>query len=112
MDVLERHLTALGFTCRRLAFEGPSGVGVDARIENLYARRGTASPNLCFAGHTDVVPTGPSDQWSAQPFEAEVRDGVLYGRGRGGHEGRDRRLGRRRVPRSSQTENPPAPSPS
>ena len=81
MDVLERHLTALGFTCRRLAFEGPSGVGVDARIENLYARRGTASPNLCFAGHTDVVPTGPSDQWSAQPFEAEVRDGVLYGRG-------------------------------
>ena len=81
MEVLERHLTALGFTCRRLAFEGPSGVGVDARIENLYARRGTASPNLCFAGHTDVVPTGPSDQWSAQPFEAEVKDGVLYGRG-------------------------------
>ncbi|WP_312599151.1 succinyl-diaminopimelate desuccinylase [Brevundimonas sp.] len=81
MDVLERHLTTLGFTCRRLAFEGPSGVGVDARIENLYARRGTGSPNLCFAGHTDVVPTGPSDQWSAQPFEAEVKDGVLYGRG-------------------------------
>ena len=62
MDVLERHLTALGFTCRRLAFEGPGGEGVHARIENLYARRGTASPNLCFAGHTDVVPTGPSDQ--------------------------------------------------
>ncbi|WP_312406007.1 succinyl-diaminopimelate desuccinylase [Brevundimonas sp.] len=81
MDVLERHLTALGFTCRRLAFEGPSGVGVDARIENLYARRGTSSPNLCFAGHTDVVPTGPSDQWTSQPFNAEVKDGVLYGRG-------------------------------
>lgn len=81
MDVLERHLTALGFTCRRLAFEGPGGEGVHARIENLYARRGNASPNLCFAGHTDVVPTGPSDQWSAQPFNAEVRDGVLYGRG-------------------------------
>ena len=81
MEVLERHLTALGFTCRRLAFEGPGGQGVHARIENLYARRRTASPNLCFAGHTDVVPTGPSDQWSAQPFEAEVRDGVLYGRG-------------------------------
>ncbi|KAK0331895.1 hypothetical protein LTR94_027090, partial [Friedmanniomyces endolithicus] len=71
MDVLERHLTALGFTCRRLAFEGPSGVGVDARIENLYARLGSASPNICFAGHTDVVPTGPSDQWTAEPFQAE-----------------------------------------
>ncbi|QIF80809.1 succinyl-diaminopimelate desuccinylase [Brevundimonas sp. 'scallop'] len=81
MDVLERHLMALGFTCRRLAFEGPGGQGVHARIENLYARRGNASPNLCFAGHTDVVPTGPSDQWSSQPFNAEVKDGVLYGRG-------------------------------
>lgn len=81
MGVLERRLTDLGFACRRLAFEGPGGEGVDARIENLYARRGTTSPNLCFAGHTDVVPPGPSDQWSSQPFEAEVRDGVLYGRG-------------------------------
>ena len=81
MEVLERHLTALGFNCRRLAFEGPGGEGVHARIENLYARRGTAAPNLCFAGHTDVVPTGPSDQWSAGPFEAEGRDGGLYGRG-------------------------------
>ncbi|MES2835094.1 MAG: succinyl-diaminopimelate desuccinylase [Pseudomonadota bacterium] len=81
VDVLQRHLTALGFTCRRMAFEGPGGTGADARIENLYARRGTASPNLCFAGHTDVVPTGPVKGWSAEPFEAEVRDGVLYGRG-------------------------------
>ena len=81
MDVLERHLTALGFTCRRLAFEGPGGEGVHARIENLYARRGTASPNLCFAGHTDVVPTGASEGWSSDPFAAEVKDGVLYGRG-------------------------------
>ncbi|AQR60758.1 succinyl-diaminopimelate desuccinylase [Brevundimonas sp. LM2] len=81
MDTLERVLTDLGFTCRRMAFEGPTGVGVDARIENLYARRGTASPNLCFAGHTDVVPTGEAAAWSAGPFEAEVKDGVLYGRG-------------------------------
>ena len=50
-------------------------------IENLYARRGTASPNLCFAGHTDVVPTGSEQAWSSGPFEAEVKDGVLYGRG-------------------------------
>lgn len=72
MDILERVLTGLGFSVRRMPYEG---------IENLYARRGTASPNLCFAGHTDVVPTGPVDGWSVAPFEAEVRDGVLYGRG-------------------------------
>ncbi|HEY0925534.1 succinyl-diaminopimelate desuccinylase [Brevundimonas sp.] len=81
MDVLERTLTALGFSCRRLAFGDPDGVGADARIENLYARRGTASPNLCFAGHTDVVPTGSTEAWSSAPFAAEVKDGVLYGRG-------------------------------
>lgn len=72
MDVLERVLTELGFHCRRMRFD---------TIENLYARRGTTSPNLCFAGHTDVVPTGAAEAWSSGPFEAEVRDGVLYGRG-------------------------------
>ncbi|RZJ94496.1 MAG: succinyl-diaminopimelate desuccinylase [Brevundimonas sp.] len=72
MDVLQARLEAMGFACRRMAFEG---------IENLYARRGTARPNLCFAGHTDVVPVGAEADWSAGPFEAEVRDGVLYGRG-------------------------------
>jgi succinyl-diaminopimelate desuccinylase len=72
MDVLERALTGLGFHCRRMKFED---------IENLYARRGSASPNLCFAGHTDVVPTGSVEAWSASPFEAEVKDGILYGRG-------------------------------
>ena len=81
MDTLQRVLTDLGFTCRRMAFEGPGGEGKEARIENLYARRGTASPNLCFAGHTDVVPTGEAAAWSSGPFEAEVRDGILYGRG-------------------------------
>jgi succinyl-diaminopimelate desuccinylase len=72
MDVLERARTGLGFHCRRMKFED---------IENLYARRGTASPNLCFAGHTDVVPTGSTEAWSSAPFEAEVKDGILYGRG-------------------------------
>ena len=81
MDVLQRILEGLGFTCRRMPFEGPGGQGVHARIENLYARRGTASPNLCFAGHTDVVPTGAATGWSADPFLAEVKDGVLFGRG-------------------------------
>jgi len=84
MDILERLLIGLGFTCRRMKF-GPASsseaVGEQAFIENLYARRGTASPNLCFAGHTDVVPPGSVAAWSAAPFEAEVRDGVLYGRG-------------------------------
>lgn len=81
MEVLETVLTGLGFTCRRMPFEGPGGEGVHARIENLYARRGTASPNLCFAGHTDVVPTGADSGWSSDPFQAEVKDGILFGRG-------------------------------
>ncbi len=72
MDIVERVLTGLGFACRRMVFEG---------IENLYARRGTASPNLCFAGHTDVVPPGTTDAWTSGPFDGEVRDGVLIGRG-------------------------------
>jgi succinyl-diaminopimelate desuccinylase len=81
MDVLQRVLEGLGFSCRRMPFEGPGGEGVHARIENLYARRGAASPNLCFAGHTDVVPTGAEAGWTADPFLAEVKDGILFGRG-------------------------------
>lgn len=72
MDLLQRQLETLGFACRRMKF---------GEIENLYARRGTARPNLCFAGHTDVVPVGDGAAWTAGPFEAEIRDGVLYGRG-------------------------------
>lgn len=81
MDVLERTLEAMGFVCRRMRFAGPSGEGHDAPIENLYARLGTASPNICFAGHTDVVPTGDVNAWSSGPFEGEIKDGVLFGRG-------------------------------
>lgn len=72
MDLVQAQLERLGFACRRMAFEG---------IENLYARRGTAGPNLCFAGHTDVVDTGPAAAWRHPPFEAVIEDGVLYGRG-------------------------------
>ncbi|MCH5377469.1 MAG: succinyl-diaminopimelate desuccinylase, partial [Planctomycetes bacterium] len=50
-------------------------------VDNLWARRGTEGPLLCFAGHTDVVPPGPLDQWHSPPFEPEIRDGLLYGRG-------------------------------
>jgi len=72
MDVLQRELEGLGFSCRRMKF---------GEIENLYARRGTARPNFCFAGHTDVVPVGDEAAWGSGPFEAEIRDGVLHGRG-------------------------------
>src|SRR5437868_3248317 len=72
IGVLADALTALGFSCRRMRF---------GEIENLYARYGTARPNLCFAGHTDVVPVGDAAAWTHGPFEAQVSDGVLYGRG-------------------------------
>ena len=72
MEVLEQALTALGFRCRRMRF---------GEIENLYARYGEAAPNLCFAGHTDVVPVGDADAWTSGPFGGEVKAGVLYGRG-------------------------------
>jgi succinyl-diaminopimelate desuccinylase len=72
MDLVERTLQGLGFACRRMKF---------GDIENLYARYGTARPNLCFAGHTDVVPVGDQAAWSQDAFSAEVVDGVLIGRG-------------------------------
>jgi succinyl-diaminopimelate desuccinylase len=72
LAVLEEAIKPLGFSCRRLRFDD---------VENLYARLGTASPNLCFAGHTDVVPPGERGQWKRDPFAAEIVDGVLYGRG-------------------------------
>jgi succinyl-diaminopimelate desuccinylase len=50
-------------------------------VTNLWARRGSGGPTLCFAGHTDVVPAGPRDEWRSDPFTPEIRDGVLYGRG-------------------------------
>ncbi len=73
MDVLQRALEGLGFACRRMKF---------GEIENLYARRGTARPNLCFAGHTDVVPVGDAAAWTSGPFAADINsDDVLIGRG-------------------------------
>jgi succinyl-diaminopimelate desuccinylase len=82
LEVVARTLEEMGFTCHRLTFEepGPNGEKADP-IANLYARKGTGSPNLCFAGHTDVVPVGAADQWSFEPFGAVMKDGVLCGRG-------------------------------
>jgi succinyl-diaminopimelate desuccinylase len=72
MDVVEAALSRLGFRCRRMKF---------GEIENLYARRGTAGPNLCFAGHTDVVPPGDTGAWRDPPFAGRIVDGRLFGRG-------------------------------
>jgi len=69
--MIER-LSALGFNVEPMPFE---------EVSNFWARRGDTGPVLCFAGHTDVVPTGPLEQWDTPPFEPSLRDGMLYGRG-------------------------------
>ena len=65
-------LKPLGFVFERFEENG---------VSNLWARRGTGRPLLCFAGHTDVVPSGPLDKWHSDPFNPSERDGMLYGRG-------------------------------
>ncbi|MFC5462166.1 succinyl-diaminopimelate desuccinylase [Massilia niabensis] len=65
-------LAPLGFRCERIESNG---------VTNLWARRGSEAPLFVFAGHTDVVPTGPVHQWTSEPFAPTVRDGKLYGRG-------------------------------
>ncbi len=65
-------LEALGFKTERMRF---------GEVDNFWARRGSEAPLVCFAGHTDVVPTGPLEEWHSDPFTPTVRDGVLYGRG-------------------------------
>jgi succinyl-diaminopimelate desuccinylase len=69
---LAKILAAAGFTCESHRFEN---------VDNLWARCGTASPLFVFAGHTDVVPTGPLADWTTPPFQAIIKDGKLYGRG-------------------------------
>ncbi|MBP5856615.1 succinyl-diaminopimelate desuccinylase [Marivibrio halodurans] len=77
LDLLQEVLEKLGFDCIRLPFEE---AGTDP-VDNLYARIGREGPNLCFAGHTDVVPVGNPAGWTVDPFAAEVIDGTLFGRG-------------------------------
>ncbi|MBI4987393.1 MAG: succinyl-diaminopimelate desuccinylase [Rhodocyclales bacterium] len=72
LELVARRLAPLGFSLERMDREG---------VSNLWTRRGGKGPILCFAGHTDVVPPGPIDQWGSDPFQPEVRDGFLYGRG-------------------------------
>ena len=72
LDVIGERLAAIGFDNERLPF-GP--------VDNLWSRRGRAAPVLCFAGHTDIVPAGPRENWASDPFAPQIRDGRLYGRG-------------------------------
>jgi succinyl-diaminopimelate desuccinylase len=72
METIAARLAPLGFACERIDRNG---------IANLWARRGTQVPLVCLAGHTDVVPSGPPEQWTSPPFTATERDGKLYGRG-------------------------------
>ena len=71
-EVMIGRLEPLGFKIERMRF---------GNVDNFYARRGTTGPLLVFAGHTDVVPTGPVEKWHTPPFEPTIKDGMLYGRG-------------------------------
>lgn len=71
-NMMAERLAKAGFQIEHMRFED---------VDNLWARRGTQEPVFCFAGHTDVVPTGSLDAWNSDPFKPEIRDGKLYGRG-------------------------------
>ncbi len=71
-DIMAERLKKIGFNIESMRFED---------VDNLWARKGTEGPVFCFAGHTDVVPTGSLDAWHSDPFAPEIRDGKLYGRG-------------------------------
>lgn len=77
LDYLQGVLSSAGFACQRLPFSDKNTPDVD----NLFARIGTRSPHLCFAGHTDVVPAGDEAAWKHPPFAGEVEGGLLFGRG-------------------------------
>jgi len=76
IELLISYLEPLGFKCKKINF----GDGIE-KVENLYARFGTKGPNICFAGHVDVVPTGDIKKWSMDPFGGEIKQGKIWGRG-------------------------------
>src|SRR5579859_3931710 len=71
-EIMRERLAAVGFQIETLRF---------GNVENFWAKRGKEGPVICFAGHTDVVPTGPLEEWKTDPFVPSVVDGRLYGRG-------------------------------
>jgi len=73
IDIIGARLAPLGFSLEKMRC---------SEVDNLWARRGNDGPLLCFAGHTDVVPTGPVNKWDSDPFAPTVRDGMLYGAAR------------------------------
>lgn len=80
-------VTPVDHNCQNIMAERLANAGFNIEpmrfgdVDNLWARRGTTEPVFCFAGHTDVVPTGNLDDWKTQPFQPEIKDGKLYGRG-------------------------------
>ncbi len=88
IDLISRQsVTPEDAGCQPLMMDRLAAIGFDNQplrfgdVDNFWSRRGTEGPLFCFAGHTDVVPTGPIEQWSSHPFQPEIRDGLLYGRG-------------------------------
>ena len=71
-SLMMARLASIGFVNEQMPF---------AEVDNFWARRGSGGPVFCFAGHTDVVPPGPQEKWESDPFEPEIRDQLLYGRG-------------------------------
>ncbi len=71
-EIMIERLEKLGFNIEKMRF---------GNVDNFWARRGTTAPLVCFAGHTDVVPTGPVEKWDSEPFTPTLRDGMLFGRG-------------------------------
>ncbi|MDE4456203.1 succinyl-diaminopimelate desuccinylase [Psychrobacter sp. DAB_AL62B] len=80
-DILSERLTQAGFACEFMYYGDRQAKGEHAEVKNLWARRGTADPVICFAGHTDVVPTGAEKNWTYPPFTPTIADGYLWARG-------------------------------
>ncbi len=80
-DILLERLQRAGFDCEFMYYGDRQAKGEHAEVKNLWARRGTEEPVICFAGHTDVVPTGDEKNWTYPPFIPTIADGYLWGRG-------------------------------